>query len=215
MKLLDLFAGRGGWWSGFRAKGWEVVAYDLTLPNMPIPAGVDYRLRDILTLTPEDIRAINPDFICASSPCEQFSVHGMRCFHKNPPYPELGIKLFNHTRMLCEESGIPYLMENVRAAENFVGRAVNHCGPFYLWGNAVPPLLHRGIKKGMQLGGSGFATMTPEERRLARKQDPMQQSSSKSKLRKMQTAGVAAIPPELSSCVADYAERITEQEKTA
>jgi len=33
------------------------------------------------------------DFICASSPCEQFSIHGMKHFHPNPPYPELGIKL--------------------------------------------------------------------------------------------------------------------------
>ena len=118
-KLLDLFAGRLGWSKAFLAKGWEVVAYDLTLPSMEIPDGVDYRLQDILTLTPEDIRAIAPDFICASSPCEQFSVHGMRCFHKNPPYPEMGIKLFNHTRMLCESSGVPYVMENVRCGGEF------------------------------------------------------------------------------------------------
>ena len=74
----------------------------------------------------------------------------------------------------------------------------------------VPPLLHQGIKKGMKLGGTGFALMTPEQRKASRKNDPMQQSSSKSKLRKQQTAGVATIPPELSSCVADYAERLCE-----
>ena len=90
MKLLDLFAGSLGWSRAFLDRGWEVVAYDLNLPNMPIPVGVDYRLQDILTLTPEDIRAINPDFICASSPCEQFSVHGMKHWHPNPPYPEIG-----------------------------------------------------------------------------------------------------------------------------
>ena len=81
------------------------MAYDLTLPSMEIPDGVDYRLQDILTLTPEDIRAIAPDFICASSPCEQFSVHGMKHFHPNPKYPEMGLRLFNHTRMLCESVG--------------------------------------------------------------------------------------------------------------
>ena len=191
MKLLDLFAGRLGWSRAFLDRGWEVVAYDQNLPDIHIPDGVDYRLQDILTLTPEDIRAINPDFTSteASSPCEQFSVHGMRCFHKNPPYPELGIRLFNHARMLCESSGVPYIQENVRSAENFKARrAYAHCGPFYLWGTGVPPLLPRGIKKGMKLGGSGFAQMTPEQRRLARKQDPMQQSSSKSKLRKMHSA---------------------------
>ena len=88
----------------------------LPCPTCLSPDGVDYRLQDILTLTPEDIRAINPDFICASSPCRAvFSVHGMKHFHPNPRsvYPEMGLELFNHTRMLCESSGVPYVMENV------------------------------------------------------------------------------------------------------
>jgi hypothetical protein len=135
------------------------------------------------------------DFICASSPCEQFSVHRMKMFHPDPQYPALGIKLFNHARELCEESGLPYIMENVQTAQDFVGHAVNHAGSFYLWGNAVPPLLPKGLTKGMkmdrkwcqELGGHG---------------------SSK---RDAQTAGFATIPPELSACVADYAERLIEQ----
>ena len=217
MKLLDLFAGRLGWSKAFlERRGWDVVAYDLALPNMPIPAGVDYRLRDILTLTTEDIRAINPDFICASSPCEQFSVHGMKHFHPNPKYPEMGLRLFNHTRMLCESSGVPYVMENVRAAQQFVGNAVHHCGPFYLWGNGVPPLMNQGIQKGISMGWSEkIRNMTQEEKRAHRKQFPFISSSHKSALRKSQTAAAATIPPELGACVVDYAERITEQEKTA
>ena len=88
------------------------------------------------------------DFICASSPCEEFSVHGMKHFHPNPKYPEMGLKLFNHTRALCEASGVPYVMENVRAAQQFVGQAERHCGSFYLWGNGIPPLIPKGITKG-------------------------------------------------------------------
>ena len=112
MRMLDLFAGRLGWSQAFLNRGWDVVAYDLTLPNMEIPAGVDYRLQDILTLTPEDVKGF--DFICASSPCEQFSIHRMKMFHPNPPYPELGKRLFNHTRYLCESAGCGYIMENVQ-----------------------------------------------------------------------------------------------------
>ena len=132
------------------------------------------------------------DFICASSPCEQFSVHGMKHFHPNPPYPELGIKLVNHARAICEESGAPYVMENVRAAQQFVGQAVHHCGPFYLWGNGVPPLLAQGILKGRRLMTGGYKGQTP------------------AKSDKGAAAIVATIPPELANCVADYAERILE-----
>ena len=211
MKLLDLFAGCLGWSKAFLERGWEVVAVDLTLPSMLIPEGVDYRLIDVFTITPEWIKREGFNFICASSPCEQFSVHGMKHFHPNPPYPELGLKLFNHTRMLCECSGVPYIMENVRAAQQFVGNAAHHCGPFYLWGSAVPPLMNQGIQKGIHVGTSkAVKGMTLEERRVYRAQYPWSQQWSTSKQRGRNTAEAATIPPELSACVADYAERILE-----
>lgn len=192
-RMLDLFAGRLGWSKAFLARGWDVVAYDLVLPDMEIPAGVDYRLADILTLTPADVQGF--DFICASSPCEKFSIHRMKMFHPNPPYPDLGIRLFNHARYLCESSGAQYIMENVQTAQQFVGDAAAHAGSFYLWGTGVPAIIPKGLTKGMkmdrqwcqELGGHG---------------------SSK---RDTQTAGFATIPPELASCVADYAARLIEQ----
>ena len=144
-----------------------------------------------------------PDFICASSPCEQFSVHGMKHFHPNPPYPELGIKLFEHTRALCEASGVPYVMENVRAAQQFVGNAVHHCGPFYLWGSGVPPLLNQGIIKGMTRKALG--------QREYKGQPGWNTKNESAKTRQdgNGAASIAAIiPPELANCVADYAERI-------
>ena len=212
MKLLDLFAGRLGWSKAFLERGWSVVAIDLTLPSIPIPEGVDYRLVDVLTLSPEWIKREGFDFICASSPCEQFSVHGMKHFHPNPPYPELGIKLFNHTRMLCESAGVPYVMENVRAAQAFVGTAVHHCGPFYLWGTGVPPLMNQGIRKGLDVGSpKAVKNMNKEEKRLYRLQFPYNSCFSWSDRRRTITAKVATIPPELSACVAYYAERIIEQ----
>ncbi len=216
MRMLDLFCGRLGWSRAFAARGWECIGIDLVEPS-EVPAGCEFRQWDILKMTPEMVRELAPDFICASSPCEQFSVHGMKHFHPNPPYPELGIELFNHTRALCEASGVPYVMENVRAAQQFVGTAVHHCGPFYLWGNAVPPLLGQGISKGIILHIPGIDKVFGEERKKLRNaaKIPFQWTTTGGKKRKAITAKAATIPPELSVCVADYAERILEQRRTA
>lgn len=212
-RLLDLFCGRWGWSRAFAARGWECVGVDLIWPD-EIPDGCRFIRANVMALLCENkkfihvypleesepkgmVYAFRPDFIIASSPCEQFSVHGMKNFHPNPPYPELGIKLFAHARLLCEAAGIPYVLENVRAAQQFVGNAVNHCGPFYLWGNSVPPIMPQGILKGRRLMTGGYKGQTT------------------GKSDKAAAAIIATIPPELANCVADYAERILEQRKTA
>ncbi len=152
--MLDLCAGELGWSKIFAARGHQCVCVDLKHPKI-LPSGCRFIQTDILMLY-EDYGIVIPcsgsqteerfifDFIVASTPCEEFSVHGMKHFHPNPKYPEMGIKLFNHTRSLCEASGVSYVMENVRAAQQFVGNAVHHCGPFYLWGPGVPPLTQSG-----------------------------------------------------------------------
>jgi hypothetical protein len=197
-RMLDLFAGQLGWSKAFLARGWEVVAIDLVRPA-EIPKGCTFIQRDILDISSGRYGLpCEPDFICASSPCEEFSVHGMPHFHPNPKYPELGIKFFEHTRAICEASGVPYVMENVRTAQQFVGPAENHCGPFYLWGNAVPPIFPQGISKAKWYRRAGkpgnFA-------------DALNLSKSRRK------ALLATIPPELANCVAEYAERIIEAEE--
>lgn len=197
MRMLDLFAGRLGWSKAFLSRGWKVTAVDLVRPK-EIPEGVMFFPTDVLDWTAEDVAKF--DFVCASSPCEQFSVFGMKCFHPNPPYPELGIQLFNHTRQICESAGVPYVMENVRAAQRFVGNAVHHCGSFYLWGSAVPPLLNQGIRKGLNLRNASGPYSSPTARSINGKH-----SSSKD------TANIATIPQELANCVADYAKRFIEQ----
>jgi hypothetical protein len=167
------------------------------------------------------ITELAPDFICASSPCEQFSVHGMKHFHPNPPYPEFGIKLFNHTRMLCEASGVSYVMENVRAAQKFVGRSQAHAGPFYLWWNIAPRFgypLPIGLKKGIDWGSSkDINQMRTQEQKRQYRDKPhfYNRAFSTSDKRKNDVANAATIPPELANCVADYAEQILEQVRIA
>lgn len=217
--LLDLFCGRLGWSKAFLARGWDCMGIDLVEPPDK-PKGFLFEQRDILKVEHICSPSWNalygkPDFICASSPCEEFSVHGMKHFHPNPKYPEMGIKLFNHTRALCESSGVPYVMENVRAAQEFVGRAVHHAGPFYLWGNGIPTLMPQGITKGIHIGSSKrIRGMSPVERKDYRKSFPVLQVGSASEARKHHTAHVATIPLLLAHCIADHAERLLELRAT-
>ena len=209
MRMLDLFCGRWGWSEAFAARGWECVGVDLTEPP-EVPKGCIFIQKDILEISSAASHHWGGqgfDFICASSPCEQFSVHGMKHFHPNPPYPELGIKLFEHTRRICEESGVPYVMENVRAAQKFIGNAVHKCGPFYLWGTGVPTIVPGGIGKGLSMAIPKNLKTREEITAWRRINDP-NWSSGGSEKRKQITAKAATIPPELANCVADYAERI-------
>src|SRR4051812_18011013 len=128
MRMLDLFCGRGGWTDAFLSRGWECVGVD-------IQRNPDYRgefmERDVLQLTPEFVREF--DFVCASSPCEEFSIHGLKHFFPKPKFPDMGLVLFCWTRRLLDRAKVKYVMENVRSAEEFVGPAVHRCGSFYIW----------------------------------------------------------------------------------
>lgn len=209
MRLLDLFCGRWGWSRAFAARGWECVGVDLVEPP-EVPSGCRFEQQNVILLTARWIKDRDFNFIVASSPCEQFSKFGMRCFFPDPPYPSMGIALFNHTRELCWNSGLPWLMENVRAAQKFIGYSDRNCGPFYLWGTGVPPLMPQGIIKGMTRKALGHYEYEGEpgwntkNEKATRRQNGSDAASL-----------AATIPPELANCVADYAERIIEQRKSA
>ena len=196
-RMLDLFCGRWGWSKAFAARGWKCVGIDMVAPP-EVPPNCEFVSGNVLNLNLADILCYSPDFICASSPCEEFST--MRNFRPPVAYPERGIRLFNHTRALCETSGIPYVMENVAGAGRFVGRAVHHCGSYYLWGSGVPPILPQNIRKGMTELAMGLREHKGKPgwdvRHGKKGQTP--------------TAYVATIPPELANCVAEYAERLLE-----
>ena len=232
MRLLDLFCGRWGWSRAFAARGWRCLGVDLTQPP-EIPDRCEFWKADVLTLTckknwfslrrqdevghVELVRSISVscedfDFIVASPPCEEFSVHGMKHFHPNPKYPENGIRLFNHTRQLCEASGLPYVIENVRAAQQFVGKATCNAGAFHLWhnlGNFKPSfgypfkLPARVVKGATQMRRDGrYKRAGGVDEQMYRAKD-------------IRAANLATIPLELASSVADYAERLLEQRKRA
>jgi len=191
-RLLDLCCGRWGWSKSFASRGWHCTGVDLQ--RSEAPHNCELWIWNVLDVTADYVSKF--DFGCASTPCDEFALFGMKHFHPNPPYPKLGIKLFNHVRAIFEEAQIPYVMENVKAAQHFVGPAVHHCGSFWLWGNAVPPLMPQGISKTKwTMRTDGGPGNTCPEFYIGKKE---------------RAAKLATIPPELANCVAQYAERILE-----
>jgi hypothetical protein len=208
---IDLFCGKGGWTNGLLEAGFEVYGFDIE--TQPDYKGIFVQC-DILALTADDLLRYGASFATCSSPCEQFSVHGMKHFHPSPKYPDMGIKLFNHSRALLEELDIPYVMENVGPARNFVGPSTTHCGPFYLWGTGVPavfpPECYR-VTKSLEVGSSqAIKGMNAEDRKAYRKQFPILQQGSKSPERKAVTAAAAMIPLPIARAVAETAWNLTQ-----
>lgn len=200
---IDLFCGKGGWTNALLEKGFEVYGFDIE--PQPDYKGIFVQC-DILALTADDLRAYGAVFATCSSPCEEFSVHGMKHFHPNPKHPAMGIRLFNHSRDILEELGIPYVMENVRPAKNFVGRETNHCGPFYLWGPGVPAVFPPDaykVEKGMKAGnGAAVRGMTISQRQEYRKGMYFMEAG-----RTKATAKFAMIPMPIAHAVAEVAAR--------
>ena len=203
---IDLFCGKGGWTNGLLEAGFEVYGFDIE-PQSGY-RGIFLQC-DILHLTARFLRGLKPSFAVCSSPCEEFSVYGMKHFHPNPKHPDWGIKLFNYSRDLLEELGVIYVMENVRPAQKFVGMAVNHCGPFYLWGTGVPAIFPADaytVIKGIDIGSSKLIKgMNCEEKREYRSQFIWNQAWSSSKKRQRDTAKAAMIPLPIACTVAQAA----------
>jgi hypothetical protein len=143
---IDLYCGLGGWTEAFIAEGYECHGYDIEAHdygNGSYPGTL--HIRDVRSIHGSEFK--DAAIIVGSSPCQEFSYRAMpwkRAKALPPPY--LGIELFNHQfriqREACKAAGryIPMIVENVRGAQQWVGRARWHYGSFYLWGD-VPALM--------------------------------------------------------------------------
>ena len=105
-RLLDLFSGAGGAAVGYNRAGFEVVGVDIDLqPNYPL----EFHQADALEYLEEHGNKF--DVIHASPPCQKFSF--MQNMHKNTEeHPDF----IEPTRVLLEEIGKPYIIENVPGA---------------------------------------------------------------------------------------------------
>lgn len=112
MKVLDLFAGLGGWSSAFKERGHQVITLDLD------PQFHTDIIADVLSLTSKDLE--DYDVILASPPCESFSVAsiGTHWGKQRTPKTEqakLHVKLAKHTyHLLINSKAILWVMENPR-----------------------------------------------------------------------------------------------------
>ena len=189
---IDLFCGLGGWTEGLLAEGWYVVGFDIErhiYGEHKYPAQLV--LQDVLTLHGSQFK--DADLIVASPPCQAYSYRAMpwsRAKALPPPDNTLFEACFRIQREACEAAGhhIPLIVENVRGAQKWVGRARWNFGSFYLWGD-VPALMP--IGRPIKIEGTLFGPRST-----------FNKTGSKSKARKAASAMIAKIPFTLAQHIA-------------
>lgn len=160
---IDLFCGLGGWTEGLLAEGYDVVGFDIERHDygdgMRYPAQLV--LQDVLTIHGKQFK--DAALIVASPPCQAYSYRAMpwkKAKALPPPSNDLFDACFRIQREACEAAGrhIPMVVENVRGAQPWVGRARWNYGSFYLWGDvpALMPIARKHVKvPGFRFDGSG------------------------------------------------------------
>jgi hypothetical protein len=152
---IDLFCGLGGWAGGLLAEGFDVVGFDIERHEYGehrYPAQLV--IQDVLTLHGSQFR--DAALIVASPPCQAYSYRAMpwsRAKALPPPDNTLFDACFRIQREACEAAGrrIPLIVENVRGAQKWVGRARWNFGSYYLWGD-VPALMPITFREPMKRG---------------------------------------------------------------
>jgi site-specific DNA-cytosine methylase len=132
---IDLFCGLGGWTEGLLAEGYEVVGFDIErhqYGDHRYPAQLV--VQDVLTLHGSQFK--DATLIVASPPCQAYSYRAMpwkRAKALPPPDNTLFEACFRIQREACEAAGlhIPMVVENVRGAQKWVGRARWNLGSYY------------------------------------------------------------------------------------
>jgi hypothetical protein len=176
---IDLFCGLGGWTDGLLAEGYDMIGFDITrhvYGEQCYPGQLV--IQDVTTLHGSQFR--NAALIVASPPCQEYSYMAMpwtlakakaaaiRADKSGAELERLN-RLFNACfriqREACEAAGrhIPLIVENVRGAEPWVGRARWNFGSFYLWGDvpALMPVTFKARKvPGFRFDGSGRSFQT-------------------------------------------------------
>jgi hypothetical protein len=178
---IDLCCGLGGWTDGLLSEGWRVRGYDIEAHEYgeeKYPA--ELVLRNVLEMHGSEIA--DADLIVASPPCTEYSYMAMpwsrakqiaRALRGEDEVPEpyrgsrtveqlnaIFDACFRLQREASEAAGryIPMVVENVKGAQPWVGRAAWNFGSFYLWGDLpalMPSTLSAHKNPGFRFDGSG------------------------------------------------------------
>jgi len=160
---IDLFCGLGGWTEGLLAEGYHARGYDIEAHEYgdeKYPG--ELILADVMTL--HGSQFADAALIVASPPCQEFSYMAMpwtrakqiaRALRGQDTFPEgytgsrtiaeltaLFDASFRIQREASEAAGrhIPMVVENVKGAQPWVGRAQWAFGSYFLWGD-IPALM--------------------------------------------------------------------------
>ena len=163
---IDGFCGLGGWAEGFLAEGWDVIGFDVerhVYGEHQYPGQLV--IQNVLSLHGSQFK--NVDCLVFSPPCQFFSYTAMPWsrakalaakVRADPVLLEKELALFNACfriqREACEAAGrhIPMVVENVKGAQPWVGRARWNYGSFYLFGD-VPALMPVVAKRSVMKAG--------------------------------------------------------------
>jgi hypothetical protein len=134
MNIVDLYCGLGGWAVGFLEKGHSVTGYDIIDFSEKYPG--KFIKADLLTLN----KFPKANVIVASPPCTDFSKASFpktwKSVQRFPPDIPSAVKLFNRVYEIVELVKPQYfIIENVRGAQKYMGKARMHIGSRYFWGN--------------------------------------------------------------------------------
>ncbi len=206
---VDLCCGLGGWTDGLLMEGWDVVGFDVErhrYGDHAYPAQLV--LQDIRTLHGGQFRG-KVQLLVASPPCTEFSWMSMpwsrakqvaRALRGQGEFPagycgsrtvEDLTALVDACFRIAREAECPIVLENVRGAQPWIGRARYMWGSFGLWGDvlALMPITfgRRVMKEGVahrangetnfhgsasratkNTGGSWFAIGSPGQKETGR-----------------------------------------------
>jgi hypothetical protein len=221
---IDLCCGLGGWTEGLLSEGWRVRGYDIEAHEYGeerYPA--ELVIRNVLEMHGSEIA--DAELIVASPPCTEYSYMAMpwsrakqiaRALRGEDEFPEpyrgsrtveqlnaIFDACFRLQREASEAAGrhIPMIVENVRGAEPWVGRAKWFFSSFYLWGD-VPALMPAAIEKAEGRKGVGIGSVSWGQGKGNRHPNDPRNFWSKSPARKAASAKIAKIPLALSSHIA-------------
>ena len=226
--VYDLFCGLGGWSEGFLAEGYECIGFDIEVHDYGTggyPGTLI--LRDIRSIHGSELKDATCIVASPPCQAYSYrAMPWKRAKALPPPDNTLFNECFRIQREAnaavchcecwrCARGGhcvrcdaqyntgkparyIPMVIENVRGAQKWVGRAQWNYGSFYLWGDvpALMPLTLKGRKvAGFRFDGSGKSFQTAcVEAGLKR--------GSRSRSRKAAGAMIAKIPLPLAQHIA-------------